>query len=167
MAGSTSRASGTLSDADSLSFSGAGKPMVVLRRATMMYPIPKRYREHLFHPFRPVRRKVGLRDVDLEIRSGESLGVVGPNGAGKTTLLKLIGGLLYPTSGSIRIEGFDTRIHESKVRRRVGYVINEERSFYWRLTGIQNLEFFGALDNFTRPRRVFRGPTTVRTRSSK
>ncbi|MFC4819469.1 ABC transporter ATP-binding protein [Dokdonella ginsengisoli] len=46
-----------------------------------------------------------LRDVDLQIRRGESLGLVGENGAGKSTLLKLITGVLTPTTGSVRVRG--------------------------------------------------------------
>jgi ABC-2 type transport system ATP-binding protein len=72
---------------------------------------------------------------------------LGSNGAGKTTLLKLIGGLLYPTEGNILINGYDTVKDNLKARQMVGFVLNEERSFYWRLTGRQNLSFFGHLDN--------------------
>lgn len=46
-----------------------------------------------------------LRDVNLQIRRGESLGLVGENGAGKSTLLKLITGVLTPTTGSVRVRG--------------------------------------------------------------
>jgi ABC-2 type transport system ATP-binding protein len=46
-----------------------------------------------------------LRDVDVEIRSGSTVGLIGPNGSGKSTLLKTIGGILQPTSGSIRVRG--------------------------------------------------------------
>ena len=72
---------------------------------------------------------------------------MGPNGAGKTTLLRLMGGLLLPTEGEIIVNGFSTLRHNSAARKSVGFVLNEERSFFWRLTGVQNLEFFGALDN--------------------
>ena len=47
----------------------------------------------------PVRTVDALRDVSLEIRSGERVGLIGPNGAGKTTLLKVIGGIYHSTSG--------------------------------------------------------------------
>jgi lipopolysaccharide transport system ATP-binding protein len=46
-----------------------------------------------------------LSDVSLSIQKGETLGVIGPNGSGKSTLLKLLAGVLYPDSGSIRVEG--------------------------------------------------------------
>jgi lipopolysaccharide transport system ATP-binding protein len=46
-----------------------------------------------------------LRDIDLEVRRGESLGLIGENGAGKSTLLKLLTGVLTPSSGSVSIDG--------------------------------------------------------------
>ena len=75
--------------------------------------------------------------------------MLGPNGAGKTTLLKLIGGLLLPTEGKIVVNGHDTLRHNNAARKSVGFVMNEERSFFWRLTGTQNLEFFAVLDNLS------------------
>jgi len=48
-----------------------------------------------------------LRDFSVELESGDLVALLGPNGAGKTTLLKLLVGLIAPTSGSIRFDGFD------------------------------------------------------------
>jgi ABC-2 type transport system ATP-binding protein len=115
----------------------------------MRFPIPKRYRELALHPFRPRRYFTALTSVTLKVQRGDRIAVLGPNGAGKTTLLKLIGGLLLPTQGKILVNGFDTLHHNTAARKSVGFVMNEERSFFWRLTALQNLEFFAVLDNLS------------------
>jgi ABC-2 type transport system ATP-binding protein len=86
-----------------------------------------------------------LRGVSFELREGETLGLLGPNGAGKTTLLKIIATLLYPTSGKVSLFGRDVCEHPIWARRQLGLVTCDERSFYWRLTGRQNLSFFACL----------------------
>ena len=94
------------------------------------------------------RPQVGALAVDnlsLEIKVGEIFGLVGPNGAGKTTLIKMICSLLYPSFGQIAVHGLDTVTQEAEVKRVVGLVTSNERSFYWRLTGQQNLEFFASI----------------------
>lgn len=61
----------------------------------------------------------------------------------------MIGGLLYPSKGTIEVNRHDTVRDNIISRKNVGFVLNEERSFYWRLTGFENLEFFGILDNLS------------------
>jgi len=121
------------------------QPAIVAEGLTMCYRVPKRYREYLFSPFTS-RRYTALSDFSLELPAGGALAVLGPNGSGKTTLLRLIAGLLYPTHGTIRVRGHLSNGGGTRPFC-VGIVLNEERSFYWRLTGRQNLEFFGCLDN--------------------
>jgi ABC-2 type transport system ATP-binding protein len=84
-------------------------------------------------------------NLDLSLPSGDLLGILGPNGAGKSTFLKLMATLLLPTSGRLLVCGHDTTRRAVDVRARVGYVGGDDRSFYWRLTGRQNLSFFGSL----------------------
>jgi len=115
----------------------------------MRFPIAKRYRELLLSPLRQRRSFTALRSVDLEVEKGDRIAVLGPNGAGKTTLLKLVGGLLLPTEGEIVVNGYNTLRHNAAARKSVGFAMNEERSFFWRLSGRQNLEFFAALDNLS------------------
>src|ERR1700733_9415323 len=126
-----------------------GPSFISARSVTMQFPVPKRYRELLLHPFRHRRVVTALRSVNLEVEKGDRIALLGPNGAGKTTLLKLIGGLLLPTEGEIVVNGHDALHHNSAARKSVGFVMNEERSFFWRLNARQNLEFFAALDNLS------------------
>ena len=115
----------------------------------MRFPIAKRYRELVLAPFRPRKVFTALKSVDLEVDGGDRIAVLGPNGAGKTTFLKLVGGLLLPSEGEILVNSHNTLHHNAAARKSVGFVMNEERSFFWRLTGRQNLEFFAALDNLS------------------
>jgi ABC-2 type transport system ATP-binding protein len=86
-----------------------------------------------------------LRDVSFTVHEGEVLGLLGPNGAGKTTLLKIISTMLYPDAGAVTLFGYDVLREPDAARRLMGLVTSDERSFYWRLTGRQNLQFFAAL----------------------
>jgi len=90
-----------------------------------------------------------LRDVSFSLEPGKILGVLGPNGAGKTTLLKIIATLILPDKGSVSINGYRLGNDDEKIKSIVGLVCPQERSFYWRLTGRQNLEFFAAMHGLT------------------
>ncbi len=93
-----------------------------------------------------------IRNLDLVLPRGALMGILGPNGAGKTTFLKLLATLLLPDSGRLLVDGQDCARQGQRVRARVGLVTGDERSFYWRLTGRQNLAFFGALHDMDRAR---------------
>lgn len=83
--------------------------------------------------------------ISLVIRKGEIFVLLGPNGAGKTTLIKILATLVLPTFGTAKVNNYDILREEGKVRQSIGLSTGRERSFYFRLTGKQNLEFFGAL----------------------
>jgi ABC-type multidrug transport system ATPase subunit len=84
-----------------------------------------------------------LRSLDFELRLGERIGLWGPNGSGKTTALRCVAGTVTPTGGRIRIAGHPAGTLEA--RRLVGASFSQERSFYLRLTGHENLLFFARL----------------------
>ncbi len=86
-----------------------------------------------------------LNGIDLTIEEGEFFGLLGPNGAGKTTLIQCITTLLIPTKGEISVCGYDALREPSKVRASIGCMLTGERSIYWKLTGRENLDYFGAL----------------------
>jgi ABC-2 type transport system ATP-binding protein len=125
-----------------------------------MQPTPVILAEGLtkrFHRLQGSLRRRGpvvtaVDSVDLTLPPGALLGILGPNGAGKTTFLKLLATLLLPTSGRLRVCGHDPAREPSAVRARVGLVAGDERSFYWRLTGRQNLAFFASLHGLDRVR---------------
>lgn len=95
-----------------------------------------------------------LSEVSLAAEAGEVLVLLGPNGSGKTTLLKLVSTMLLPDRGCIVVEGNDTRSAAHEVRRKVGFAIASERSFFPRLTARENLDFFAALNDLRRDDRA-------------
>ena len=103
--------------------------------------------EEIRRVFEPRKKPpvVALDDVSLSIPAGEIHGLLGPNGAGKTTLVKILSTVLLPTSGSARVMGHDVVEKTRNVRPLIGIVFGGERGLYWRLTGRQNLEYWGAL----------------------
>jgi len=99
-----------------------------------------------FKPF-PIKKKkiVALKNINLEVESGEIMALLGPNGAGKTTLLKIIATLITPDKGIASIGGLNICKQADKIKGMLGIVNTNDRSFYWRLTIRQNLDFFAAL----------------------
>jgi ABC-2 type transport system ATP-binding protein len=92
-----------------------------------------------------------LDKIDLSIdATGEIVSISGPNGSGKTTLLKCIAGLVAPTSGKISILGVDTGSDTYKTKKSIGMSTDQERSFYWRLSGRENIRFFAGLHGISK-----------------
>lgn len=97
--------------------------------------------------WRRLARQAGtaaVRDVSLQVAEGELFGLLGPNGAGKTTLVKMLCTLIRPSAGEATVAGYPLS-QAGAIRSAVGLVVTDERSFYWRLSGWQNLEFFAAM----------------------
>lgn len=78
--------------------------------------------------------------LDLHVSGGEVFGFIGPNGAGKTTTIKMMGGLLRPTSGTVRIAGIDMRQHPQQAKSKIGF-IPDRPYLYEKLTGWEFLRF--------------------------
>jgi ABC-2 type transport system ATP-binding protein len=112
---------------------------------TKVYVKRRSLREMALHPFARAERVTGLEGVNLDVRRGEIFGLLGPNGAGKTTLLKILACLILPTHGRALVDGALVGTNDVAVKRAVGFVTADDRSFYWRLTGRENLSFFARL----------------------
>lgn len=85
-------------------------PAITLRGVSKKYQIYPRHRDRLKELMSFGRVKRGhdfwaLKDIDLEIEAGSSVGILGRNGAGKSTLLKIVSGVLQPSSGSVEVNG--------------------------------------------------------------
>ncbi len=80
-----------------------------------------------------------LRDIDLDLPTGRSLAVLGPNGSGKSTMLRILGTLLRPTHGNVRVLGCELPNDAWKLRGKIGY-LGHEPLLYQDLTGRENLE---------------------------
>lgn len=127
------------------------RPAILVEGLVKRYPVFEGFRDLLRHPWKR-RHRTALDGVSLNVGRGRAFCLLGPNGAGKTTLIKVLATLVLPDGGRALVDGHDVERAPAAVRRSIGYAIPDERSFYWRLTGRQNLEFFGALYGLRGPR---------------
>ena len=79
------------------------------------------------------REVKAVQDITLSIARGEIIGYIGPNGAGKSTTIKMLTGILTPTAGTIRVNGFDPHRQRSQYVRTVGAVFGQRSQLWWDL----------------------------------
>jgi len=91
---------------------------------------------------------VAVDSLDLEVEQGEIYGFLGPNGAGKTTTILMLLGLTEPTSGRLRVLGYDPLREPLKLKRVVGY-LPENLGFYDDMTAKQNLLYTAKLNGIS------------------
>jgi ABC-2 type transport system ATP-binding protein len=96
-----------------------------------------------------------VENLNLQIETGEIVGIIGHNGAGKSTTLKMIAGLVEPTSGIMRVMGRDIRKESVKVKQHIGY-LPEESPLYEAMTARQYLLFFSELYGMPRQKALKR-----------
>ncbi len=121
-------------------------PIIEIQNISKSFYPALSFRDILTLKFTQKQKIEALNNVSFCLAKGSVTGILGPNGAGKTTLLKTISTLILPDAGEIII---DSRLRvgedDEKIKSMIGFVSSQERSFYWRLTGRQNLEFFSSL----------------------
>lgn len=85
-----------------------------------------------------------LKNINLEIEEGSTIGYIGPNGAGKSTTIKILTGIIPNFEGDVRVLGYDIRKNALDVKQRIGY-IPEHAAVYDVLTPMEYLHFVGKL----------------------
>ncbi|WP_079198523.1 ABC transporter ATP-binding protein [Streptomyces sp. CB03911] len=101
--------------------------------------------------FGPRLEKTAVDGLDLLIPPGRVTGLLGLNGAGKTSTIKILATLLRPTSGTVTLDGLDLVEHAREARRRINLIAGGERMVYGKLTGAENLRYFGRLYDVPTP----------------
>jgi ABC-2 type transport system ATP-binding protein len=88
--------------------------------------------------------KAAVNNISFDVRGGEVFGFLGPNGAGKTTTIKMIVGLLQPTSGNVKVAGYDVQTQPMQAKATSGYV-PDTPNLYMKLSAREFLRFVGDL----------------------
>ena len=83
-------------------------------------------------------------NLSFEVYEGEIFGFLGANGAGKTTALRILSGLSKPTSGEVRVAGFDAYRQSEQIKRNIGYMC-QKFSLYEDLTARENIMLYGGI----------------------
>ena len=129
---------------------------LVAEQVVKRFPVRPGLRALLRAPFAPGVGKLALQGVSLRIAEGQLVGLLGPNGAGKTTLTRLFAALMLPDEGSVHVADVDAVRYPTRARSFIGLALGEDRGLQMRLSGVENLRFFGALYGLTGPQTLQR-----------
>ena len=88
-------------------------------------------------------------NLNFEVYEGEIFGFLGANGAGKTTAIRILSGLSSPSSGEVRVAGFDAGSQAEKIKKKIGYMC-QKFSLYEDLTVKENINLYGGIYGMTR-----------------
>ena len=80
--------------------------------------------------------------ISFSINEGELIGFIGPNGAGKTTTLKVLSGLLYPTSGEVKVLGFKPWERKTSYLKQFSLVMGQKNQLFWDLPAIDSFDLY-------------------------
>lgn len=89
--------------------------------------------------------KNAVNDISFCIDEGEALAFIGPNGAGKSTTIKMLTGILYPSSGSIKVLGLNPSEQRVKLSYQIGTVFGQKEQLWVHLSAYENFKFFGSI----------------------
>lgn len=88
-----------------------------------------------------------VSNVNFEVKKGEAVAFLGPNGAGKTTTIKMMTGLIYPSSGTVSVLGYDPFQRKPEFLQRIGLVMGNKTALNWDLTANQSFNLIKNIYN--------------------
>ncbi|MFW6289712.1 MAG: ABC transporter ATP-binding protein [Mariniphaga sp.] len=100
-------------------------------------------------------------DLTFDVYRGEIFGFLGANGAGKTTAIKILCGLSAPTSGEVKVAGFDIYRETEKVKQNIGYM-SQKFSLYEDLTVAENIHFYAGIYGLSKKNRQYKEEELLR-----
>ncbi len=103
-----------------------------------------------------------VKGIRFSLAAGTILAFLGPNGAGKTTTIKMIAGLVRPDDGDVAVEGHSLSAASGQALRSLGAVLEGSRNLYWRLTPLENFEYWGGIRGLSRKTARERGRELMR-----
>ena len=86
-----------------------------------------------------------VKNINFKVNKGEMIAFVGPNGAGKSTTIKMLTGIIHPTSGSIKVLGFDPTKDRKKLAYKIGCMFGQKSNLWMHLPAIDTFKLFGAI----------------------
>ena len=89
--------------------------------------------------------KVAVDNISFDVEEGEALAFIGPNGAGKSTTIKMLTGILFPTSGDVKILDHNPSKERVKLSYKIGTVFGQKEQLWVHLSAYENFKFFGSI----------------------
>lgn len=133
-------------------------PIIVAENLSKVYPVAIKepgIKGTLLHFLRRTYRRVkAVQGVSFQIEPGEVVGFLGPNGAGKTTTLKMLTGLIYPSSGQVRVAGYVPFRRQESFLQKITLVMGQKQQLLWDLPALDSLKINAAVYNI--PDREFK-----------
>lgn len=100
-------------------------------------------KKYLFKKEKHIKNAVD--GISFSVEEGEALAFIGPNGAGKSTTIKMLTGILYPTSGEIKVLGLNPSKERVKLSYKIGSVFGQKEQLWVHLSPMENFKFFGSI----------------------